>query len=198
MIDLKQIMDDYFDLVESIENPDIKRFVYEGFNMISEDFWMVPTSSSGKHHPPESNITPMGLMVHCVKACTIAKVLMPFFGVWEQVDRDIIIGAILLHDSYKGGWEEAWNEMIPEHGYIAASYLADIELEPEYFKRKLLKAIETHMSRWARPFKSVTDFLFPEKTQLIVALSDMIASGRQISFYPGIDVSEMIDYGQDD
>ena len=86
--------------------------------------------------------------------------------------------------------------MIPEHGYIAASYLAEIELEPEYIKRKLLLAIETHMSRWARPFASVTRFLFPDNIQLIVALSDMIVSGKKISFYPGIDVSEMIDYGQ--
>jgi len=195
MINLVNIMDDYFDLVEAIKNPDIKRFVYQGFDMMAEDFWMAPTSSSGKHHPPESNITPMGLMIHCIKSCEIAKLLIGFFGVTEQIEKDIIIAAILLHDSYKGGWDRAWNGMIPEHGYIAASYLADIELEPEYIKNKLLLAIETHMSRWARPFSSVTRFIFPENTQLIVALSDMIASGRKISFYPGIDVSELIDYG---
>jgi len=190
MIEITKVFEDYFDLVESIESPDIKRFVYEGFNMISEDFWMVPTSSSGRYHPPESNITPMGLMVHCIKACTIGKGLFGFFGVTEQVEKDIIIAAILLHDSYKGGWDRAWNGMIPEHGYIAASYLADIELEPEYIKRKLLDAIETHMSRWARPFSTVTKFLFPQNTSLIVALSDMMASLPKVSFYPGISILE--------
>ena len=187
-----KILDDFFKLADSIKTPEIKKFVYEGFNMISEDFWMVPTSSSGRYHPPESNLTPMGLMVHNIKACTIAKGLMKFFGVDEQIDRDIVIGAILLHDSYKGGWTDAWDAMIPEHGYIAVSYLAKLDLEPDYVKIKLLKAIETHMSRWARPFSSVTKFLFPEKTQLVVALSDMTASLPKVSFYPGISVLDVL------
>ena len=186
-----KVLDDLFKLVDSIENLDIRRFVYKGFNMISDEFWMVPTSSSGKHHPPESNITPMGLLVHNIKAATIAKGLFEFFGVVDKDEKDIVIAAILLHDSYKGGWSNDWEGMIPEHGYIAASYLAGIELEPEYYKRKLLSCIETHMSRWARPFSSVTNFLFPDKLNLIVALSDMIGSRRDISFYPGISVLEL-------
>jgi len=185
------ILDDFFKLVDSIETPEIKKFVYEGFNMISEDFWMVPTSSSGKYHPPESNLTPMGLMVHCVKACTIAKGLFGFFGVTEQIEKDIVIGAILLHDSYKGGWTDDWDAMIPEHGYIAVSYLAELELEPEYIKRKLLSAVRVHMSRWSRPFASVTEFLFPDNMQLIVALSDMIASLKSFSFYPGLSILDV-------
>jgi len=185
------VLDDFFGLIDSIETPSIKKFVYEGFNMISDEFWMVPTSSSGRFHPPESNITPMGLMVHCVKACYYAKGVFNFFGVDEQIDKDIVIGAILLHDSYKGGWTEAWGSMIPEHGYIAASYLAELELEPGYVKRKLLKAIETHMSRYARPFSSVTRFLFPEMTQFLVALSDMTVSLPKMSWYPGISVLDV-------
>jgi hypothetical protein len=184
------VLEDFFKIASKIENPAIRKFVYEGFNMISEDFWMVPTSSSGRYHPPESNITPMGLLVHNIKACTVAKGLFGFFGVTNKDEMDIVIAAILLHDSYKGGWA-AWNGMVPEHGYIAISYLADIELEPEYYKEKLLGCIETHMSRWARPFSSVTKFLFPDNLQLIVALSDMIASRKDISFYPGISVLEL-------
>lgn len=185
------VLEDFFGIVDSIETMSIRTFVYEGFNMISEDFWMVPTSSSGKYHPPESNITPMGLMVHNIKACTIAKGLFSFFGITEQIEKDIIIGAMLLHDSYKGGWTDHWNGMVDEHGYIAASYLAGLELEPEYIKRKLLSAIRTHMSRWGRPFSVVTEFLFPDKINLIVALSDMIASLPKVSFYPGISVLEL-------
>jgi hypothetical protein len=186
------VLDDFFKIADSIDSPEIKRFVYEGFNMISEDFWMVPTSSSGRYHPPESNITPMGLMVHNVKSCAVAKGLFSFFGVTEQIEKDIVIAAILLHDSYKGGWA-VWKGMVPEHGYIATSYLAELELEPEYIKRKLFLCIETHMSRWARPFSSVTRFLFPDNMQLIVALSDMIASRKDISFYPGISVLDVDD-----
>ena len=185
------VLDDFFKLADSIKTPEIKKFVYEGFNMIADDFWLVPTSSSGRYHPPESNITPMGLMVHNIKVCAISKKLMRFFGVTEQIEKDIIIGAILLHDSFKGGWNKDWNAMVKEHGYIAVSYLAELELEPEYIKSKLLLCIETHMSRWARPFSSVTSFLFPNVMQLIVALSDMISSSSDISFYPGISVLDV-------
>ena len=190
-ITFDKILGDFFKIADKIVNPDIKRFVYEGFNMISDDFWMVPTSSSGRYHPPESNITPMGLMVHNIKACTIAKGLFSFYGITEQIEKDIIIGAILLHDSYKGGWTDDWNGMIAEHGYIAASYLAKIELEPEYIKKKLLLCIETHMSRWNRPLSSTMKFMFPDKLQLIVALSDMISSLKLVSFYPGLSILEV-------
>jgi hypothetical protein len=189
-LSFEQVLEDFFKWTEKIENPDIKRFVYEGFNMISEDFWMKPSSSSGRHHPPESNLTPMGVLAHTVKAVTIAEGLYPFFGIDDKLDKDIVRASLLLHDSYKGGWA-AWEGTIPEHGYIAASYLADIELEPEYIKKKLLDCIETHMSRWARPFSSVTKFVFPDRLNLVVALADMIASRRDISFYPGISVLEL-------
>lgn len=182
-----KVFEDFFKRIESIDDSDIKRFVYEGFNMISDDFWMKPSSSSGRHHPPESNLTPMGVMVHTIKAIVVAEGLMPFFGVDDALDKDIVRAALLLHDTYKGGWA-AWDGMIPEHGYIAASYLAELVLEPVYVKKRLLDCIETHMSRWARPFTSVTKFVFPDRLMLIVALSDMIASRRDMSFYPGISV----------
>jgi len=185
------VLTDFFKLADSIKSPDIKKFVYEGFHMIAEDFWFVPSSSSGRYHPPENNLTPLGLMVHNVKACAIANRLFGFFGVSEQIEKDIVIGAILLHDSYKGGWKSDWAGMVKEHGYIAVSYLAELELEPEYIKSKLLLCIETHMSRWARPFTSVTSFLFPNVMQLIVALSDMLCSAPKMSFYPGISVLDV-------
>ena len=45
------VLDDFFKLADSIKSPEIKKFVYEGFNMIADDFWLVPTSSSGRYHP---------------------------------------------------------------------------------------------------------------------------------------------------
>lgn len=187
-----KVYEDYFKLADKIETSSIKEFLYKGIDTLPDDFWTRPTSSSGSHHPPESNTEPMGILVHSVKACTIAKVLMPFFGVDEQIDKDMIITALLLHDGFKGGIGK-WDGMIPEHAYLASSILVKIDLEPKYIKDKLLKAIRTHMSRFGRPFSVVDEFLFPEKVQLIVALSDMVASGKDISFYPGISVMEEVE-----
>jgi hypothetical protein len=91
MISYEKVLTDYFCLIDSIDDTNIKTFVYRCLNILPEDFWIVPTSSSGTHHPPESNISPLGLMCHCVKACAIAKVLMPFYGLTNRVDKIIFI-----------------------------------------------------------------------------------------------------------
>ena len=187
-LDYGKVLEDFFKLVKNIKHPGIRRFVYEGLEMLPGDFWTNPTSSSKRYHPPESNITPFGLLVHNVKATAIAEGLFSFFGVDDSIDKDIIRGAIILHDGFKGGFGE-WKGLVAEHGYYAVSMYKDLELD-EYIKRKMMKAIETHMSRFARPFSSVAKFIMPEKLQLIVALSDYIASRKDISFYPKVSIMD--------
>lgn len=185
-LDFNEVLEDFFKLVKNIKHPGIRRFVYEGLEMLPGDFWTNPTSSSKRYHPPESNITPFGILVHNVKATAIAEGLFSFFGVDDSIDKDIIRGAIILHDGFKGGFGK-WEGLVAEHGYYAVSMYKDLELD-EYIKRKMMKAIETHMSRWGRPFSSVMKFMMPEKLQFIVALSDFQASRKDISFYPGVSI----------
>lgn len=183
-LDYSEVLEDFFKLVKKIKHLGIRRFVYEGLEMLPEDFWTNPTSSSKRYHPPESNITPFGILVHNVKASAVAEGLFSFYGIDDPIDKDVIRGAIILHDGFKGGFGE-WEGLIAEHGYYAVSMFKALELD-EYIKRKLLLCILTHMSRWGRPFTSVTKFIMPEKLQLVVALSDFIASRKDLSFYPGM------------
>lgn len=186
-LDFYKVLEDFFKCADRVEDADIRRFVYEALNEVPEEFWTAPASSSKKHHPPESNIEPLGLITHIVKASAVAEGLFSFYGVTDPVDKDIIRAALVLHDGFKGG-PGAWKGTFEEHAFYAVKSFEHIELDDEYIKRKILSAIETHMSRWGRPFSVVTDFILPDKLNLIVALSDMIASRKDISFYPGISV----------
>jgi hypothetical protein len=179
------VLEDFFKCIGRIEHADIKKFVYEALQETPDEFWTAPASSSKKHHPPESNIEPLGLIAHVVKASVIAEGLFLFLGITHSMDKDIVRAALVLHDTFKGG-PGAWEGTFEEHAYYAMRSLKHIEMSDEYVKDKLLSAIETHMSRWGRPFSTVTNFLFPDKINFIVALSDMIASRGDISFYPGI------------
>lgn len=185
-LDYDEVLKDFFKLIKNIKHPEIRRFVYEGLDMLPGDFWTNPASSSKRYHPPESNITPFGLLVHNVKVTAIAEGLFKFYGVDDPIDKDIVRGAIVLHDGFKCGFGE-WKALVAEHGYYAVSMYKDIELD-EYIKRKLLLCVETHMNRFARPFSSVMKFIMPDKLQRVMALSDYMASRKDISFYPGVKI----------
>lgn len=178
---------DFLDRIKKIKTIEIRKFVYEALGKVSGDFWKAPTSSSGRYHPPESNIEPAGLLAHIVKALEIADGLFSYYGITRRIDKDIVNAALLLHDCYKGGPTENWDSMDPAHGKIATQFFKDIELN-EYIKSRILDCIETHMSRWARPLKSSMKGYTPDLLQRIVSLSDFIASRKKISFYPGLKI----------
>ena len=188
-LDHFEVVKDFFKRIEKIKTTEIRKFVYEALGKVSDDFWSAPTSSSGRYHPPESNIKPAGLLAHIVKALEIADGLFSYFGVTNQIDKDIVNAALLLHDCYKGGPTKKWESMDPAHGQIATQFFKDIELD-EYIKSKILLCIRTHMNRFSRPFSSIMEFIMPDKLQMIVSQSDFIASRKKISFYPGLKIVE--------
>ena len=183
-VDHAEVVLDFLGRIKKIKTIEIRKFVYEALAKVSDDFWTAPTSSSGRYHPPESNVEPTGLLVHIVKALEIADGLFSYYGVTRQISKDIVNAALLLHDCYKGGPTEKWDSMDPAHGKYATQFFKDIELD-EYIKAEILECIDTHMSRWARPLKSSMAGYTPTKLQRIVSLSDFIASRKKISFYPG-------------
>jgi hypothetical protein len=71
-LDHSEVIKDFFKRIEKIKTIEIRKFVYEALGKVSGDFWSAPTSSSGRYHPPESNIQPTGLLVHIIKALEIA------------------------------------------------------------------------------------------------------------------------------
>lgn len=183
------IMNDFTEIIRTIENADIQKFVNDVLEDASSEFWHAVSSVSLKNHPPEDNIEDIGLLIHTIKAFAVAETLFRFFGVVDITDQDIVRAALILHDICKQG--NPWGiETDREHGRICADFIEKYELN-DYIKKRIQSCIRTHMSRWAYPMDSFKEFIFPDKLQTIVALSDYIASRNEISFYPNIPVCDV-------
>ena len=178
---------DFLDRIYKIEDDGIREFVKNAVEDAPDPFWTVSASPSQNHHPPEDKIIG-GLIIHTVKAAEVAEELFRFFGVFDSIDRDIVRAAILLHDMYKMGnpWKVDGSTH-REHGLICAEEIEQYKLEP-YLKRKIQRCIEYHMSRWNYPTSSLIASYNPDNLELIVQLSDYIASRNNISFYPSLSI----------
>lgn len=182
----ENIVKDFFARVDRIKNDEIRDFTNEVLESGPDGFWYAVSSTSGRNHPPENNLSTMGLLIHVIKAVDVAEELFRFFGVDDEIDQDIIRSSVLLHDLFKQGnpWTDKHEK---EHGLICAKYLEDFELD-EYIKRKIQKNIESHMSSWSYPISSLKKFIIPDNLQMIVALADYFSSRNQISFYSGLSI----------
>lgn len=89
--------------INRMTNPDIEEFVCFVFDKAPAYFWLVPSSSTGKYHPPQSN-GQSGLVRHTAMVCTIAETLARIYSL-EDEERDILIAGCLLHDIVKYGFD---------------------------------------------------------------------------------------------
>lgn len=173
-----------------ITDKEIKIFVLKALKEADEKFWKVPASSSGKFHPIE-DLNDGGLIRHLVKATRITYHLSVFFSL-SDIDRDIVLAATILHDIQKNGipWADGTDY---RHGYIAYEWLNKFELKEEY-KAKILSCVRYHMGKWSQPNSEIERASKPELMELIVQLSDYIASRKDISFLPDVELTkEMIE-----
>lgn len=174
--------------VGRILNKDIKIFVLKALKEADEKFWKVPASSSGRFHPIE-DLNDAGLIRHLVKATRIAYHLSVFFSL-SETDRDIVLAATILHDIQKNGipWESGTDG---RHAFIAYEWLNKFDLKAEY-KIKILSCVRYHMGKWSQPENEAERASKPELMELIVQMSDYIASRKDISFLPDVELSQQI------
>lgn len=175
---------DLNDCVELIGSEKIRDFVKTALAAAPPEFWTAPASSSGKYHPPEDQVEG-GTVVHTRKAVRVAIDLFRFFGVEQELMKDRIIAAIILHDIQKNGipWGEHTNY---EHGRIACEWLMQFAgSNPALVVICLL--VRDHMGVWNQPnptpalkFGDIVDRL--AISHLIVQLADYWASRKWCPF----------------
>ena len=89
--------------------------------VVPEYFFQIPASSSGKYHPWYS-LGYGGLVRHTKAAVRMAVEL---FGIYKFPERtkDLIIMALVLHDSVKKGYEKEERYTRFDHPLIAADFI---------------------------------------------------------------------------
>lgn len=107
--------------INMIEDQSIRSFV-RAMLLEADDFWFIPSSFSGKHHPPDERLSG-GNVVHTKRVARIASFMCESYQ-RLSFERDIVLAAALLHDLTKGcqradgGWHtDPMHPYTVEHVY---------------------------------------------------------------------------------
>ena len=159
-----------------------KRMIEE---LIPNYFWEVAAASTGKYHPTYAQGSG-GLYRHTVAATRIAIGMFPLTS-YTDIEKDMIIVALIMHDSFKHG-DEYSKYTKAEHPVIAAN---NVQLfwnmyadeYPEMGER-ISKLILTHMGQWNTDFRTKKEIMPKPSTsmQRFVHMCDYLASRKYLEF----------------
>jgi hypothetical protein len=174
-----------------IKDDNIRNFTEQALNYADEEFWTYPSSLSGRYHPKENNGIG-GLVRHTIKTIDIAKGLGEFM-LYGNTSRDITIAGAMLHDIKKGG--DDWFNYPAIHGLLAYEWLKDLEYKgpiDELIKEDILNCVRYHMRQFSEPKSEAVRAVNATDTEQIVQIADHISSRKELSFLPGLELSDKI------
>ncbi len=153
-----------------IEDERIQEWVRDCLQRAPDYFWEVPASSSGKYHP-EFSQGRGGLVRHTRAAVFIALQLFDLES-FSQVEEDIAIASLILHDTCKHGLEGA-DHTVDGHGKIAAElYCSGVPVGSVRYR--IGECLAAHMGRWGTPRPK-------NELEWFVHLCDYLASRKWVS-----------------
>lgn len=172
-----------------IKRDDIREYTkYMLEKVVPDYFFEVAASSTGKYHPQYA-LGQQGLIRHTQAAVRIAKGLFPIMTISAD-DQDIIIMALILHDSFKHG-EDYQKYAIASHPVVASAKIMDAYKNYEVQSQELFEAIQkastlilTHMGQWNKDWKT-QKVLMPKPQsplQNFVHMCDYLASRKYLEF----------------
>ncbi len=164
-----------------IYNEDVKESLSYMIDKIPDYFFTIPASSTGKYHPSYAT-GEGGLLRHTKSAVRMAQEL---FGIYKfpQRTKDLIIMALLLHDSLKKGEvEEKYTRF--DHPIIAGEYIKKFKNDLKINKEEVdfvSDLIASHMGRFNTSDYSNIILPLPKTVeQKFVHMCDYLASRKVI------------------
>ena len=171
----------------SIHNEQLRKAVVKYFvTIVPKYFWHVQASSTGKYHPSYA-LGEEGLLRHTCAAVRIAVDIInldQYTGIFDDVDKDNIIVALMLHDTFKHGEEKdgKYNPYsIHEHPLLSADKVRE-HLDDEH-KYAIANCIASHMGEWTESNRS--SYVLPKPRtpeEQMVHLCDYLASRKYLEF----------------
>lgn len=165
-----------------IVDEDIRESLAILIDKIPDYFFTIAASSTGKYHPSYA-LGDGGLVRHTKAAVRMAYEL---FGIYKfpQREKDLIIMALVLHDSVKKGEEESKYTLF-DHPIIAKEFIEKYKSELKLTKEDIEfvgECITSHMGRFNT--SDYSDVILPlPKTpqQKFVHMCDYLASRKVIN-----------------
>ena len=175
-------------IVLNIKDKNIRNLVSSALKEADEQFFYAAASSSGKYHPPEDN-GEHGLLRHTIKVMYIAGQLATYFDIPGDM-KDAVVGAAIVHDIRKNG--HRWKDKTDyRHGILGFEYIMSFRdtYSFQVTEMMLARCIRFHMYRFSKPKIEADLAVKCDDIEVkIVQLADFIASRKQASFLPGIEL----------
>lgn len=147
-------------------------------NQTPDYFWEIPASSTGKYHPYYTT-KEGGLVLHTKAAFQIALSQLDA-GVWgfSKEERNIILSAILLHDTRKLGIPKE-RYTVSNHAVLVADAIKE-EYETGSTRDEIAGVIASHMGQWNTDFKTDEEVAPLPDTEMkfFMHLCDYLASRK--------------------
>lgn len=161
-----------------IKDHNIRVFVEEFLQEeVPEYFFTMPSSTTGKYHP-KYTLGEGGLVRHTKAAVTIAYELFEIIS-FSEVEKDIIIASLILHDTFKCGDRDTHTKH--EHPEIASMHIQKFGTLDKGVRNQISNAVKRHMGKWNTSKYSSIVLSIPEtKLQRFVHMCDYLASRKCI------------------
>lgn len=171
----------------TLKNVKIREYFEKAVEFLPDYFFEIPASSTGKYHPEYA--TGSGGLVRHTKAffAILSDLLNLEFIPFSDDEKDIMLGASLIHDGCKSG--------IPKQAYSAADHpmiVVNLLKKSESLKGLLTEeqeqlcysVIASHMGQWNTDYKSKKEIMPKPATwqEFIVHVGDYLASRRYLDF----------------
>jgi hypothetical protein len=180
-----------------IQHAEIRGLVEEAFDKIApEGVERAPSSSSGKHHPPDER-GEGGWLLHARRVFRVVDDLARSFEL-TMFERDILYASALLHDllQYGEGPYQPGSPTVAEHPILIARALHNKVDDYYHCIKTVADVIQFHSGIWGPAWDSpytdlaaayrrdvVSDNHF-QKLPAIIHLADYIASREHIVVEP--------------
>lgn len=177
------------DEIDSISNPEIRRFANTLLNRIPDYFFKVPASSSGKYHP-KNDLGEGGLVRHSISVKRMLEHLIEPDGFFDFTDdeKDLLIVAALFHDCMKSGTQEEYeknNRTKFLHPLYAANFVITTSIINGFdyeWAKFIADAIISHMGQWNTNKNEDGTLPLPvSPAQKALNLADYLASRKDIN-----------------
>ena len=100
--------------INLIKNKEIRKLVKNILKLAPRYFWVVPSSSTGKHHPPDEDMAG-GKVLHTKRVVYLANQLCRLEDI-NGIERYKLLAAMIVHDIFCQGTEDKLREKTdPNH-----------------------------------------------------------------------------------
>ena len=152
-------------------------------NLLPDYFFKIPASSTGKYHPKFAG-TEHGLVKHTKAAVRIAYDLFMINDNFSEIDKDLIIMALIMHDGLKkGSPQEVYTRF--DHPLLVSKLIMEhaneLKIDMDSVRR-ICTMIESHMGKWNTSKYSKVELPIPkDKYQRFVHMCDYLASRNYLN-----------------